>query len=81
MLTNKEIEEITPTEEALGVAARAWCLTTTENITMDVALAKAFAQIIDHYREALIWCSGSNDFAVDGQARKGWEKLCVPLLD
>ena len=30
--------------------------------------------------EALIWCSGSNDFQVDGQARAGWLKLCAPLI-
>ena len=30
--------------------------------------------------DALIWCSGSDDFQVDGKARKGWEKICLPLL-
>ena len=32
------------------------------------------------YIEALIWCSGSADFAPDGQARVGWESLCAPLI-
>jgi len=32
-------------------------------------------------REALIWCSGSEDFAEGGKARKGWLKICKPLLD
>lgn len=32
-------------------------------------------------REALIWCSGSQDFALGGQARKGWEKDIIPLLE
>ena len=30
--------------------------------------------------DALIWCSGSDDFQVGGKARKGWEKICLPLL-
>ena len=29
---------------------------------------------------ALEWCSGSGDFALEGKARKGWVKLCQPLL-
>ena len=33
------------------------------------------------YQEALIWCSGSEDFQTDGQARAGWLKLCAPLID
>lgn len=31
-------------------------------------------------RNALIWCSGSDDFQIGGKARGGWEKLCMPLL-
>ena len=30
--------------------------------------------------EALLWCSGSADFNEGGVARKGWLKLCAPLL-
>jgi hypothetical protein len=30
--------------------------------------------------DALIWCSGSDDFAIDGKARKGWEKIVQPLI-
>jgi len=33
------------------------------------------------YKDALIWCSGSEDFQVGGKAREGWEKICVPLLE
>lgn len=29
---------------------------------------------------ALVWCGGSSDFAPGGKARKGWLKLCAPLL-
>lgn len=35
---------------------------------------------IKKYKEALIWCSGSDDFQIEGKARKGWEKICLPLL-
>jgi hypothetical protein len=36
---------------------------------------------LDKYKDALIWCSGSEDFQYpDGKARIGWEKLCMPLL-
>ena len=31
--------------------------------------------------EALMWCSGSADFGLGGQAREGWLKLCQPLID
>jgi len=36
---------------------------------------------IDKLYDALIWCSGSGDFAPGGKARKGWLKLAQPLLD
>ena len=32
------------------------------------------------YKEALIWCGGSADFAHGGRARKGWVKIVLPLL-
>ena len=35
----------------------------------------------EKWADALIWCSGSDDFQIEGKARKGWEKLCKPLLD
>ena len=31
--------------------------------------------------DALIWCSGSQDFQEGGIAREGWLKLCAPLLE
>ena len=34
----------------------------------------------EKYIDALIWCSGSEDFQLGGKARVGWEKLCVPLI-
>lgn len=37
-------------------------------------------QLLKECREALLWCSGSQDFAPGGQARKGWEKNIIPLL-
>jgi len=30
--------------------------------------------------DALIWCSAASDFQPGGKARKGWLKLCAPLI-
>lgn len=38
-------------------------------------------ELRERMAEALIWCSGSEDFAPEGKARAGWLKLCKPLLD
>jgi len=67
-------------ESARQKAAQAWCKKSTDKKIMDTELAEAFAEIIDEYREALIWCSGSADFQEGGQARKGWLKICEPLI-
>ena len=45
------------------------------------ALDKLIAEAVGPYVEALIWCSGSPDFNDGGFARKGWLKLCAPLID
>ncbi len=37
--------------------------------------------LIEEYRDALIWCSGSPSFGPDGEAREGWLRICQPLLD
>lgn len=34
----------------------------------------------ERLEEALQWCSGSDDFQEGGVARKGWLKVCAPLL-
>jgi len=31
-------------------------------------------------KEALQWCGGSADFGDGGKARKGWLKICYPLI-
>jgi len=41
---------------------------------------KSLEQQIRRLKEALIWCSGSADFQPEGKARKGWVKICQPLL-
>lgn len=38
-----------PSEKAIHLAAQAWCTEATSHIVMDVALATAFAEIIDRY--------------------------------
>ncbi len=70
-----------PSNAALQIAARAWCTLETSHLTLRPELAEEFARIIDKYREALVWCSGSIDFGQDGQAKVGWDKKCRPLLD
>lgn len=35
---------------------------------------------LEEFRHALLWCSGSADFNEGGVARKGWLKVCAPLL-
>lgn len=67
-------------EKSLQKAAQAWCKPSTSEKVMDPELAEAFAEIIDEYRAALLWCSGSDDFAVGGKARVGWNKLAKELL-
>ena len=34
----------------------------------------------ERLEEALLWCSGSDDFNEGGVVRKGWLKVCAPLL-
>jgi hypothetical protein len=46
----------------------------------DEALVELFEREIDKYKEALQWCGGSNDFQFEGKARKGWEKIVMPLI-
>ncbi len=70
-----------PSEFAMGKAARAWCAPTTSHVVMIPEVAMEFARIIDEYREALMWCRGSADFGVGGQAYEGWQKVCAPLLE
>jgi hypothetical protein len=68
-------------ENSIHLAAQLWCLDTTKNIEMIPELAEEIANLIDIYKDALIWCSGSDDFGIDGKARKGWLKVCKPLID
>lgn len=79
-LLGAQHDETQPSEYSRGVAAQAWCVPTTEKIVFMPELAEEFARIIEKYREALIWCSGSADFGQDGQAGIGWKKICESLL-
>jgi hypothetical protein len=49
-------------------------------VRAELAELAAQAATIAAYREALIWCSGSQDFNEGGVARVGWLKQCAPLL-
>lgn len=71
-------------EEARGIAAQAWCHPKCSDKVMDPVLAEAVAEkimeTVEPYVDALIWCSASEDFQLEGQARKGYEKLVRPLI-
>lgn len=67
-------------ELARQKSAQAWCADLTSHTEMDVNLAEVFADILDKYIDALRWCSGSNDFAPKGKARRGWMKIQRELL-
>lgn len=62
------------------VAVRCWDDPRVSHLNMDPILAVVFAEVIEEYIDALQWCSGSEDFAKDGHARVGWEKIVEPLL-
>ena len=47
----------------------------------ELARKQAREEEREKYIDALIWCSGSEDFQLEGKARKGWEKICQPLLN
>ena len=38
-------------------------------------------ETIDRLTDALIWASGSGDFAPGGLACIGWDKSCKPAID
>ena len=79
-------------DRALAWAAQLWCMPDTEHLDMDVNFAKSIAEKFDSAmenqrtalekaKEALQWASGSPDFSVGGQARRGWLKLGRPALE
>ena len=52
-------------------------------LPITLAAAQALATLREseaRMKEALIWCSGSEDFQDGGKAREGWLKLCAPLI-
>ena len=48
--------------------------------SLDVEL-EAVKRERDQFLDALQWCSASSDFQVGGYARRGWLKLCAPLIE
>jgi hypothetical protein len=57
---------------AAETRAEGWKISDDARIEAEIKLAKAV--------EALLWCSGSPDFNEGGMARKGWLKLCAPII-
>ena len=74
------MKETIPSDFAIGVAARMWCTPKTEKFVLIPEVTEEVARIIDEYREALMWCSGSADFGQGGKAEIGWKKICELLL-
>ena len=75
-----EEEKMTPSRKAMEIAASCWCDPRTDNTSMDPILATVFAEQVDRYIEALIWCSGAADFAPEGRAGKQWLKIQKELV-
>jgi hypothetical protein len=48
--------------------------------SMKSLISSTEKRVAKEYKDALIWCSGSEDFQIDGKAREGWEKICLPLI-
>jgi hypothetical protein len=46
-----------------------------------IAQAPALYEALDKALEALIWCSGSDDFAPEGKAAVGWETFARPIVN
>ena len=63
------------TAHSRGLAAQAWCDPRTSCIVMDPVLAEVFAEMLDRYKEAIIWMSGSSSFGPEGEAVEDWRKL------
>lgn len=70
-----------PSIQAINISARVWTRGECTSREMDTVLAIEFARVIDEYREALIWCSGSDDFGPGGQAEEGFRKIRDRLID
>ena len=68
------------TELSLQTASRIWCDPRTEHLTMNLELATVFAEKLDEYKDAIIWMSGSSDFAPEGQAGKHFREIRENLL-
>ncbi len=72
--------------QSVGIADCASIKAAAENMQAKLDLKAAEAEAnrlraeLAEAHEALIWCSGSNDFQEGGIARDGWLKLCAPIL-
>jgi hypothetical protein len=76
-LTKKEWEDY------LGLMGYACVHKTLDTSGVDRLLESLAAcrALLEDARDTFIWCSGSSDFALDGQAGKYWQKTVLPLID
>ena len=76
----------TPDELSLGIAARCWCDEETESITMDTALATAFAKRVQVLTDELelAWGIIANAYGGDWELASkasGWKKAAIAWRD
>ena len=77
------IEQLVATNEALVKARREDALELLAALGQAQEAYEAQLKAEAHAERleaALLWCSGSADFHEGGVARKGWLKVCAPLL-
>lgn len=81
MVCNNAGTDACLSQKSIDIAAQCWCDPRVSDRIMDVVLGTVFAEQIEKYRAALVWCSAANEFnPEDGIARKGYEKIVRPLL-
>jgi len=52
----------------------------TYRVKLQAEARREALELLDRMHEALIFCSGSPDFAKGGQAELGWDRCCRPVL-
>ena len=80
-MINKVLEELKGLEMIIEDGSLKGCLVYHESVKSFIKqkLEEKDGEI-EKLKEALIWCSGSDDFQIEGKGRIGWEKICLPLL-
>jgi len=51
------------------------------NHVIDYGFHEVLAEKFEEYIDTLRWCGSCADFRVGGQARAGWKKYILPLIE